>query len=219
MRRVLRLLAFLAAASPIAFAVHVYAYPQAARTTKAACASCHANPAGGAELTAAGTAFKADPAKAPEAGQPVAYAGTEKCKMCHMKQYKAWQSTKHAGALAALKAAPDTVVAAVAAKLGVKLEGAAASADGCVGCHVTGFQLPGGYPAADSAKTAAVAMVGCEACHGPGSKHVTAPMADKKKLINKAVGANLCMQCHTPVMSPGFKFEEKKKSVHAVPAG
>ena len=41
-------------------AAQLWAFPQFARDTKSACASCHANVAGGAALTDAGKAYKAD---------------------------------------------------------------------------------------------------------------------------------------------------------------
>jgi mono/diheme cytochrome c family protein len=84
-----------------------------------------------------------------------------------------------------------------------------------VRCHVTGYELAGGYPAADSVKTAALSGVGCESCHGPGSLHVAAPAADKKKATYKTVSAAMCTQCHTPAINPDFKYEEMvKKGVH-----
>lgn len=202
-------------------AAQLWAFPEAARETKTACVACHANVAGGAELTEGGKAFKADKkAPAATAAKAAEYVGSAKCKMCHIAQHKAWAETPHAKAFANLKAADTTKTAEIAAKMKVELTGTAAGTDACVKCHVTGFQLAGGYPAADSVKTAAVAAVGCESCHGPGSLHVTAPMAEKKKFIYKTVTANMCVQCHTPAMSPGFKFEDMvKKGVHPKKTG
>jgi len=219
MRRKSLVLGILVTGIALSLALHAWAYPEFARQSKLACATCHANPAGGADLSDAGKAYKADMTKAPAASAAKAaeYLGVNKCKMCHLKQYKAWQETKHANALVFLQKADAKVAADMAAKLKVELKGPAAQNDACVSCHVTGFKLAGGYPAADSAKTAAVSNVTCEACHGPGSLHVAAPMADKKKFISKAVGANMCTQCHTAVMSPAFKYEEYKlRGVHAV---
>jgi mono/diheme cytochrome c family protein len=206
-----------AAATVLAVAVNAWAFPEFARQTKAACIGCHANPAGGALLTDAGKAFKADHTKVPTVSGPE-YVGVNKCRMCHIKQHKAWLGTKHATAFKMLKSAPDTSVARMAAALEVRLEGKPADNDACVVCHVTGFKLPGGYPVADSSKTAAVANVTCEACHGPGAKHVAAPLAEKKKFINRGVTANMCTQCHTAATSPTFKFDEYKlRGVHPVP--
>jgi hypothetical protein len=199
-------------------AARLSAFPEFARETKAACASCHVNVAGGAELTDAGKAYKADktaPTAAP--AKTADYVGNAKCKMCHMKEHKAWSATPHAKALANLQAADAEKTGAMAKALNVTITDSPAKTDGCVKCHVTGFQLAGGYPAADSVKTAGMAMVSCESCHGPGSAHVAAAMADKKKFINTAVSANMCMQCHTATTSPKFNFEEFKKKIHPVP--
>ncbi len=217
-RNLLAVVTVLMVAVAVAAATRGWAFPQFARDTKAACVACHANPAGGADLTDAGKAYKADPTKPPAAAAGAEYVGANKCRMCHSKQHKAWLETKHAKALQMLKAADSTKVAAMSALLKVEITGTAAQTDGCVKCHVTGFQLPGGYPAADSARAAALSAVGCEACHGPGSKHVVAAIADKKKLINRNVTAKLCTQCHVAAMSPKFNFEEwKKKGTHLVP--
>jgi hypothetical protein len=202
----------------VAMATQLWAFPEVARQTKAACATCHANPAGGAVLSAAGTAYNVD-GKAPAAVavKPAEYVGTNKCKMCHIKQHKAWAETRHAKAWMGLVQADSNVAAERAAAMKVEMTGVPTATDGCVSCHVTGFHLAGGYPQADSTKTANVANVTCEACHGPGSLHVSAAMADKKKFINKAVTAKMCMQCHTATASPNFKFEEYvKRGVHTV---
>lgn len=165
-------------------------------------------------LLATASVGAAPPAATPKGPE---YVGVNKCRMCHMPLYKAWSATKHANALAALQKVDPKVADTVAAKLKVTLKGTAATTDGCVECHVTGFKAPGGYPQADSLKNVAVANVTCEACHGPGSKHVPAPMAEKKKTISKVVAADACMKCHTPVMSPTFNYDERKGKVHPVP--
>ena len=221
MRRAISLAAFLAVGAWVVFVTHqVWAVPRFARETKAACAACHTNPAGGADLTGAGKAYQADAAKAtvPTDVKGAEYVGSNKCKMCHLREYRSWQATRHAGAFAALEKADTSVVAQMAAKLKVEVTGPASQEEACVQCHVTGFQLAGGFPAADSTKNAALMNVTCEACHGPGGKHVFAKAEDRKKMINRAVTAKLCTQCHTPEMSPKFKFDEYKKlGVHAVP--
>lgn len=220
MRRKSLVLGVLAAGVGVTLALHAWAFPEVARQTKLACAACHANPAGGVDLTDAGKVYKAD-MKPPSAAVAKAaeYVGVNKCKMCHLKQYKAWQETRHASALVNLRKADAKATADMAARLKVELKGPAAQNDACVGCHVTAFHLAGGFPAADSTKTAGVSNVTCEACHGPGSLHASAPAAEKKKFIAKAVGAAMCMQCHTPAMSPNFKYEEYvKRGVHVVPA-
>ena len=204
----------------VSVAQRALAFPAYARASKAACAACHMNVAGGPGLTDLGTKYKADPTTVVPAGVKGAdYVGSNKCKMCHSKQFKGWQATKHAGAWAGLQHSDPKAAHELAEKLGVKLEGKPETVDGCVQCHVTGFHLPGGYPGADSVKAAALINVTCENCHGPGSMHVVAKAEDRKKLINKDIGAKLCMQCHTAITSPKFNFDEYKKlGVHVVAA-
>jgi hypothetical protein len=146
------------------------------------------------------------------------YVGSAKCKMCHLKVHKAWESTAHAKALGTLAAADEKTVAAWAAKMKVEVKGAAKETEGCLGCHVVGLKK-GGYPQADSTKNAALQGVGCEACHGAGSIHLAAKPAEKKATMAKLPTAETCTGCHTKDSSPNFKFEEAKKAgVHAVPA-
>jgi hypothetical protein len=196
------------------------AYPQVASKTKAACVACHVNPAGDAALNDAGKAFKADgTVPAASTAKAAEYVGANKCRTCHIKQHKAWAETPHARAWATLVKPDAEKTAAVAAALKMEITGSPDKTDGCVSCHVTGFQLKRGYPQADSTKAANLVNVTCEACHGPGSLHVSAPMAEKKKVIYGAVTANMCTQCHTPAASPDFKFDEyAARGVHAVAA-
>lgn len=205
----------------VAVATQLWAYPETARQTKSACATCHMNVAGGAGLSEAGQAFKAEgkaAAAAAAAAKAASYVGEAKCKMCHIKQHKGWTETAHSRAWAALTKGDPKKIADMAAALKVEIKGSADKTDGCVTCHVTGFQLAGGYPLADAAKAAAVSNVTCESCHGPGSLHISAPMAEKKKFIAKAT-ENMCKQCHTAVASPKFVFAEYvKRGVHAGPA-
>ena len=199
-------------------ATAAFAFPSVARKTKLSCATCHSNVAGGADLTDAGKAYKADNTKVPAASVAGAdYVGSQKCKMCHMKQHKAWGETKHAKAFESLVSGDATVIAAQAKALGITLSGAASTNDACLACHTVGFQL-GGYPPADTTKTASFAVVGCEMCHGPGSKHVAAEKAEKKTFITIPKTEAMCKDCHTLAMSPKFAFEEYKKTgVHIVP--
>ena len=75
----------------------------------------------------------------------------------------------------------------------------------CGGCHSTGLKI--NYDkATDSFDTTMVDLgIGCEACHGPGSDHITAArvLFDKEKetIINPAklpwrLRASVCGQCH-----------------------
>lgn len=195
------------------------AFPAVARETKAACLSCHVNPAGGPGLSDAGTKWKTDKTAPDAAVAGAQYVGSSKCKTCHMKEYNSWKTTPHAAALTRLASAPDSSIAKMAAALKVELKGAAAKEGTCITCHVTGYELPGGYVAADTAKAAVLSGVTCESCHGPGGKHITAPLAQKKTMISGTVTAAMCTQCHTAETSPAFNFEEyKAKGLHVMKA-
>jgi ribosomal protein L40E len=159
-------------------------------------------------------------ADAPKAAAPKNdYVGANKCKMCHMKQAKAWAETKHAHALEGLKAATPEQIKAMNELLKTAVKDHPEADSVCVRCHVTGYRQPGGYPAADSVKTAAVAFVGCEMCHGPGSQHLAVPMSDKegRKKTMLAPTVETCQKCHTDAISPKFDFAVMSKQVHAIP--
>lgn len=200
-------------------AAKAMAVPDMSRTTGAACASCHVNVAGGADLTDAGKAYKADATKVPaDKGTANEYLGANKCKMCHSKQQKAWAETKHAKAFETLVNADDAKAQEWAKKMGIELKGKASENEQCISCHVTGHKLPGGYPVADATLAPNFAVVGCESCHGPGAAHKAAAKEEKKKFANGAVGEALCKSCHTAAASPDFKFDERKAKVHPIPA-
>ena len=77
----------------------------------------------------------------------------------------------------------------------------------CVRCHVTGYGRPGG---ALVGHTAGREDVQCEACHGPGSRHVAAAEAGDDAAARAAItakpDASACGLCHTKHHSPGFDF-------------
>ncbi len=83
------------------------------------------------------------------------------------------------------------------------LQDAAKTADlDCVPCHVTGFGKPGGSALGHLQTLAAVQ---CEACHGPGSRHVAAPAKGAVGHL-LPVTADSCAPCHTAQHSPQFAF-------------
>jgi 2',3'-cyclic-nucleotide 2'-phosphodiesterase (5'-nucleotidase family) len=129
----------------------------------------------GTKTTAAATAppaVQADPR----------YAGTVACGGCHAAALKQWQTTAHARALDTLKKKKRD------------------RDPTCVGCHVTGFQRPGGTQDLAIA-TGRLRDVGCEACHGAGVDHLTAE--NKKKSIARKVDRSVCLGCHTPDQTNG----------------
>lgn len=110
------------------------------------------------------------------------YVGADSCKSCHDAVYQAWSKTKHAQALRKL--------------------GAADRAGGkCIGCHVTG------YPEVIAAEGATPSHpnVQCEACHGPGKKHVDAAQAgDASDARTIKIEEQTCTRCHNET-SPHYK--------------
>lgn len=84
-------------------------------------------------------------------GQPH-YAGSDSCRSCHQQAYDWWKDTKHGRAYATLERVHKEFNLS------------------CVGCHVTGYNRPGGSTVThvDGLKD-----VGCENCHGPAAHTTT----------------------------------------------
>jgi mono/diheme cytochrome c family protein len=155
-----------------------------------------------------------------------AYVGAKKCKMCHLKQYTTWETTRMAKSFEVLKPG-----ARAEEKKRAGLDPAADyTADPkCLGCHTTGYGKPGGFESL--AATPDLVGVQCESCHGPGGDYLA---KDKMSLQNKeykreemlAAGlvvpnAKTCTTtCHnekSPFAKPGeaFDFEARKtKGTH-----
>ncbi len=126
--------------------------------------------------------------KAPPAvkGQAT-YVGMEECEMCHEEAVEFWKGTKHAQAWQTLEGLNKQF-----------------NFD-CIGCHVTGFEKPGG---SNIGFNEALRNVQCEQCHGPGSLHVDADgKAAKRATIERQPKEQVCMQCHTPEHSDTFDLE------------
>lgn len=131
------------------------------------------------------------------------YAGAKKCKMCHIKIYKKWVTTKHAGALESLK---PGVKAEVKKKAGLDVQKDYTAEAACISCHTTGNDVmrPG---------------IQCEACHAPGKKYSKPTIMSRVKWKKDpdtqrklALAAGLvvapseekCKTCHNE-KSPTFK--------------
>lgn len=122
-----------------------------------------------------------------------AYGSTAGCQMCHQQQAEQWQNTDHAGALATLKR--------------TKHEGQPQ----CLGCHMTGYLVPGGTRRLSVAYTN-FSNVGCEACHGPSAEHIRS--VDKKMGTRRMVGPEVCLGCHTSDQNIGdFEYASALKAV------
>jgi Cytochrome c554 and c-prime len=104
------------------------------------------------------------------------YVGVEKCSSCHPSERKFWNGTAHAAAYAVLANQHKQF----------NLD--------CVGCHVTGYEKPGG--------STVVGVKGlqnnqCENCHGPGSRHVDSP-SDAKLIVARPEKSLCASECHHP---------------------
>lgn len=140
------------------------------------------------------------------------YIGGDQCAMCHAPAHAFWEKTPHARAWETLE------------KRDKEFD------QSCVGCHVVGYEKPGGAvvgkveyeetlrmapdaPALTFTKN--LRDVGCESCHGPGSLHRFNPVdaAGKAQHILPGSGAQTCMQCHVPEHSPRFNYETYIKIV------
>lgn len=80
----------------------------------------------------------------------------------------------------------------------------------CATCHTTGYRLTAYDPAnlKDAKATFSEMNVACEACHGPGAKHVKSK--SKKDIFNpltlsKAEQSRLCGYCHIRLENEKFK--------------
>lgn len=89
--------------------------------------------------------------------------GAITCRKCHEKAYSKWLETGHSRSQS-------------------RLPYDKRGDQGCLKCHGTVLKLPRGQ--------AVEPMVGCEACHGPGSAH------PGKGLVKKKVDVKTCAACH-----------------------
>ncbi|HEX8700293.1 MAG TPA: multiheme c-type cytochrome, partial [Myxococcaceae bacterium] len=112
-----------------------------------------------------------------------AFVGNGACQECHKEAFPVWEKSKHSHAWETLEDAGKQFHL------------------NCVGCHVTGYEQPGGVCRLD--KVAGREDVGCESCHGPGSLHAEEPSAEN---ITGKPGQALCVTCHNPENSPHFDF-------------
>ncbi|MGE5183678.1 MAG: multiheme c-type cytochrome [Acidobacteriota bacterium] len=126
------------------------------------------------------------PVPAPAKGQ-ASYVGMESCGDCHSDAVEFWKKTVHAQAW-------QTLV-----DRGQQLDFE------CIGCHVTGWDKPGGSNLAHNDK---LRDVQCEVCHGPASIHVAKGGEEKPSAVRRAPPEDLCAsQCHTHEHSDTFQRE------------
>ena len=150
------------------------------------------------------------------------YIGTNKCKKCHIKEYKSWAETKMAQSFEILRPGQRAEEKKAA---GLEPDKDYTADAECVGCHTTGYGKEGGF--VDEASTPELLGVGCEMCHGAGGTYVADEyMSIKNKNYKRAdiaaVGSIYppteaqCRVCHnekSPFVGEGyvFDFEQRKK--------
>jgi hypothetical protein len=112
-----------------------------------------------------------------------AYVGDAACVGCHEEAQAFSETRKHEDAYKTL------------------VDGGKQYDLSCVGCHVTGWQEPGGVCRVD--KVEGRKNVTCESCHGPGSLHLT---DQGPGTIALKVSEATCKSCHTPEHSSAFDY-------------
>lgn len=144
-------------------------------------------------------------------GEPF-FIGSNQCATCHAPANEFWQKTGHAHALKTLQDKDK------------------AWDQSCIGCHVVGYEKPGGSVLGklqyDAELTLAAGTdpvkiskdlrnVGCESCHGPGSDHRISPVnaQGEPHNIGKGSGDQVCGQCHVPDHSPRFDYDNYVKQI------
>lgn len=149
------------------------------------------------------------------------YVGAKKCKACHIKQYKSWETTGMANSLESLK---PGVKADAKKKAGLDPDKDYTSDAGCLKCHTTGYGEAGGFTSADA--TPDLAGVGCESCHGAGSEYRDVMKKNKDYTMAEIKAAGLvvpseneagCMKCHgegNPFKDKGFDFKSALEKTH-----
>jgi len=154
------------------------------------------------------------------------YIGVQKCKACHIKQYKSWADTAMATSFESLK---PGVKAAEKQKAGIDPAKDYTHDSMCLECHTTGYGKPGGFTSIE--ETPNLANVQCESCHGPGGnyreimkKNKEFKMADIKSVgfIMPSEDEQGCLICHgerspfNEKVDPKYKFgfKERIKKVH-----
>jgi len=126
------------------------------------------------------------------------YLGSTSCGFggsCHQYEYEKWSTKGHAKAY-------QTLV-----DVGSQYD------PECVKCHVVGLDYETGFVSEKSHED--LRNVGCEVCHGPGSKHMMAVVTHAKD-TGTSEPKSTCVDCHTPEHSnyQGREEEYLSKIVH-----
>jgi tetratricopeptide (TPR) repeat protein len=158
-----------------------------------------------------------------------AYLGVKGCKKCHFQQWKSWKDTKMARSLELLE---PGIRGEAKTLRGLEPQRDYTAEPACLRCHTTGYGHPGGYPTTPPGDPAGVRLagelagVGCESCHGPGSRFVDVhkDIQDNKRQYGQSelyaagqyqIDIRVCVGCHlqdAPCIGPeiSFDFETRK---------
>jgi len=117
------------------------------------------------------------------------HAGSEACRDCHPRAYRAWSASAHGRSMESL------------VRMGYEWS------PECIVCHVTGYGAPDGY--SSRADTPHLGNVGCEACHGPGK----ALLGGRCRGLARRGGEDACRRCHDGKHHPGFVFAREMEAV------
>jgi len=134
--------------------------------------------------------FKDKKAPPPPKGEAY-YVGQENCSPCHTAAFEVWKKVGHSHAYKTLSDAAKEF----------NLD--------CVGCHVTGYDKPGGSTVTDLLSPD-LKNVQCESCHGPGSKHVVDPTSNS---LASEPEEQVCVGCHHPPHTDVFDYKARKEKI------
>lgn len=124
-------------------------------------------------------------ARVPMLLDPKGYTGNDACGVCHEQEYATWQYTAHSTAF-------DTLVTHSADRR-----------TDCIGCHVVGYEEPGGYDF--TRRPGHLENVGCESCHGRGGPHLSPGFVPRREDGAKDY-VQVCRTCHNETHSLGFDY-------------
>lgn len=121
--------------------------------------------------------------------EDASYVGSKACSQCHEEQYASFSKYSK-------KAHSWQSLVIMKPKLKER------EFNQCLECHTTGYGKKGGFVSIES--TPALADVGCETCHGPGSAHA---QSGEPKLITRRPSPKSCTVCHNPQRVEDFRFK------------
>ena len=118
----------------------------------------------------------------------LSYVGSSICGMCHKVVYEHWSKTTHGTSYGTL------------VRKGYQYD------PECIKCHTTGYGYVSGF--LNYEKNNNLINVGCESCHGAGSRHI--------KYVTETYGVtdeSDCVICHESEHSPKFQYNEYWKKI------